>query len=141
MIYNTDLYAAGKYYYGLSIVTGKQEGAGTPSTGAYVMLVGNKGRSNKIYIQSLFESRKIDHGTCDNILIESSADLGKVLVVILGIDKELLDRILPLGTPWYVSQVGVYNDQSKRSNVFHCQHWIGSGDSVSITAHTSEYIL
>ena len=118
-------------------MTGKQEGAGTPSTGAYVMLVGNKGHSNKIYIQGLFDNRKIDHGTCDNILIESSGDLGKVLVVIVGIDNKLIERILPLGTPWYVSQVGVYNDQSKRSYVFHCQHWIGSGDNVSITAHTS----
>ena len=61
-----------------------------------------------------------------------------MLVVVLGNDKSWL---APLGAPWYVNEVQVHNLQSKIQEVFPCYHWIGDGDSVSFTAHTSELHL
>lgn len=83
--------------------------------------------------------QSIDKGTSSNVVIESSGDLGDVLVVILGIDKGLLNN--PLAAPWYVDDVGVYNYQNKQRDVFPCYHWLATGDSVSFTAHTSKIIV
>lgn len=82
--------------------------------------------------------KDVDRGTTENLIIESSGDLGTVLVVVLGNDKSWL---APLGAPWYVNEVQVHNLQSKIQEVFPCYHWIGDGDSVSFTAHTSELHL
>ena len=133
------LNAAGNYYYGVSIVTGDQKGAGTPDTGAYVTLVGSKGHSGKIFLQnflSVVTGRSLDKGMCSSFVIESSGNLGEVLVVILGIDKRKLSNAL--ADPWYVDDVGVYNYQSKWQDMFPCNHWLNNGDSVSFTAHTSK---
>ena len=121
------------------MLTGSQKGAGTPDPGVYITLVGSNGHSGKLYLQSFLGAllRKVIHeGTSTNIVIESSGDLGQVLVVILGNDDSSLKN--PLTDPWYVEDVGVYNYQSKQQEVFPCYHWIANGDSVSFTAHTSK---
>lgn len=135
-------FAAGNYYYGVSIVTGDQKGAGTPNTDAYITLVGSKGHSGKIQLQNLLSiliGQSLDKGMCSNFVIESSGDLGEVLVVILGIDKRKLSNAL--ADPWYVDDVGVYNYQSRCQEVFPCYHWLNNGDNVSFTAHTSKMLL
>lgn len=126
----------------MSIVTGDQKGAGTPHTGAYITLVGNKGHSGEVQLQnflSVLIEQSLDKGMSSNFVIESSGDLGEVLVVILGIKKSKLSN--KLVDPWYVDDVGVYNYQSKRQEVFPCYHWLNNGDSVSFTAHSSKQIL
>ena len=132
------MYAAGKYYYGVSVVTGKQKGAGTSDTGVFVQLIGNKGQTDKVYLQNhlaILLDRDIDRDTTENLTIETGGDLGEVLVVVLGNDKSW--RALD-GAPWYVNEVEVFNFQSKVQERFPCYHWIGDGDEVSFTAHTSE---
>ena len=122
-------------------MTGEQQGAGTTDTGVYVQLIGSSGHSGKVYLQGFLDillDKDIDRGTSENLIIESSGDLGTVLVVILGNDKSWL---APLGAPWYVNEVQVHNFQSKIQEVFPCYHWIGDGDSASFTAHTSELHL
>ena len=78
----------------------------------------------------------IGRGSTDFILIKSKADhdLGEVLVVVLGIDKK--SRLIP--DPWFVDCVYVHSFQSNKTSTFPCYHWIGSGDSISFTAHTSK---
>ena len=137
---------AGNFYYGLSIQTGKQLLAGTPDAGVYVVLVGSGGHTGKVYLQSAISkamSKKyIGRGACDNVVLNSKADhdLGEVMVVVLGIDKNRRHSILP--DPWFVDGVAVFNFQTKKPmTIFPCYHWIGNGDSVSFTAHTSKPIL
>ena len=133
------LFAGGKYYYGASIKTGNQEGAGTPDTGAYIILIGSKGRSGKINLQSLLtilQGRSLDKGTYYNVVVASNGDLGEVLVVILGIEEEKLSNAL--ADPWYVNDINIYNYQNRQEEVFPCYHWLNNGDSVSFTAHTSK---
>jgi hypothetical protein len=129
-----------RYCYGASIKTGNQEGAGTPDTGAYIILIGSKGHSDKINLQSLLTilfGRSLDKGTYRNVVIESSGDLGEVLVVILGIEEDKLINN-SLADPWYINDVNIYNYQNGQEEVFPCYHWLNSGDSVSFTAHTSK---
>ena len=131
-------FTAGKYYYGVTVVTGEQKGAGTTDTGVFIRLIGSKGHSGKVYLQGFLKvltGHGISRDTSEYLIIESSGDLGDVLVVTLGNDKSWL---APLGAPWFVNEVGVHSFQSKTSDVFPCYHWIGDGDHVSLTAHTSE---
>ena len=132
----------GSFYYGLAIQTGKQLLAGTPDSGVYVTLVGSGGHTGKLYLHSALtfaiSKKYIGRGTVDFVVIKSKADhdLGEVLVVILGIDKKSRQSLIP--DPWFVDCVYVYNFQTKKPpTTFPCYHWIGSGDSVSFTAHTS----
>ena len=98
--------------------------------------MGNKCYSNKIQLPS-----HLDKGSNSHVLIESSTDLGKILVVTLGIDNKLIDKVLSLGRTlyWYISQVRVRNEQKRWSRVFPCQHWLGSGEEISITHETSNF--
>ena len=127
---------ATKYCYDVTIVTGKQEGAGPSDTGVFVRLVGSKGQSKKVYLQSFL---KVLFGKGikaeDSLTIESEGDLGDILVVILGNDKK---SIATSGAPWYVNEVLVNNFQNKEHKVFPCYHWIGDRDHVSFTAETGE---
>ena len=129
---------ATKHCYDVTIVTGKQEGAGTSDTGVFVRLVGSKGQSKKVYLQSFLKvlfGKGIKEASRDSLRIESEGDLGDILVVILGNDKSWLTTS---GAPWYVNEVLVNNLQNKEHKVFPCYHWIGDGDHVSFTAETGE---
>lgn len=126
-------YIAGKYYYGISVMNGKQEGAGTWSPEAYICFVGNKGRTGKMDLQHLSVFKKIKANHWVNFVVESSGNLGEILVVILG-----LGNYGGFPTSWFVNEVGIYNIQSKNQNAFPCYFWIGHGGFVSCTAKTSK---
>ena len=131
----------------MSIQTGKQLLAGTPDAGVYVVLVGTGGHTGRLYLHSALskatQKKYIGRGTIDHVLIKSNGDhdLGEVMVVYLGIEKSSR-RLSVLPDPWFVDSVSVFNYQTKKPPmVFPCYHWIGSGDSVSFTAHTSKSII
>ena len=117
-------------------MNGKQLVAGTSSLGVYICLVGKNGHSGKLHLQnflSLFSGGTLHQDKLENVIIESSGDLGEISVVILGIDNSLLHY------SWYVNEVGIYNFQTKNKDAFPCYHWIGSGHSVSMITQTGKY--
>ena len=121
----------------MRIVTGSQEGAGTTDTDVYITLTGNKASSGKVGISSWLKALKgsTNRRTFDDLIIESDGDLGRVLVVAIGNEKEWF---ADLGAPWYVDFVMVHNFQSSLNEEFPVYHWIGDGDCVTCTAHTSK---
>ncbi len=128
-------YTGGKYYYGMQIVTGKQVGAGTRAD-AYVMLVGDKGKTGKLSLRGYFDFlHPVSRDTYDTLTVTTDIELGKVLVVIVGCDGSWLED------QWYVSSVTVVNLQNKEIDQFPCHHWIGGDSYVSVTAHTSKSML
>ena len=102
-----------------------------------MILVGNQGATKKIYILKFGSfSPKIDGGTCDDLLVESDANLGDVQVVILGKEKNWF-----LPTNWYVSYTSIchYNGGCVKQQVkFPCYHWIGDNEAISITSATGK---
>lgn len=70
---------------------------------------------------------------CDDLIVESSEDLGDILVVVLGNNN---GWFTDQGTPWYVKYVRVYSDN--KEVVFPCYHWIGDEEHIHFTAHTSK---
>ena len=114
-------------------MNGKQLEAGTSSPGVFICLIGENGHSGKLHLQSflsLLTGGTIQQGMLDDVIIESSEDLGEISVVILGIEGSMFKY------SWYVNEVGLYNFQSKKQDAFPCYHWIRHGDSVSIIAKT-----
>ena len=118
-------------------MNGKQEGAasGSISREAFICLVGTNGHSGKLYLQGLLSwlHSDIQRNNWVDMVVESSGDLGEILVVILGIGDHGLLEIHP---SWYVNEVGVYNTQNGKQDAFPCYHWIGKGDTISISART-----
>ena len=95
----------------------------------YIRLVGRHAESGNVKLTDFWRKKYND------LVIESDADLGEVLVVVVGNEHALLPFYDP---PWYVDFVMVYNFQSKTNEDFPCYHCIGPGDHVSCTAHTSK---
>ena len=106
-------------------------------TDVYITLIGSKASSGKVKIGGWLKALKggSKRQTFDDLIIESDGDLGVVLVMAVGNKKDLLDD---LGAPWYVDFVMVHNFQSSLNEEFPVYHWIGDGDCVTCTAHTSE---
>ena len=121
----------------MRIVTGSQESAGTSNPHAYITLTGNKASSGKVDISSRLKVLKgtFDRRTFDDLIVESDTDLGVILVVGVGTEK---DWLAILGAPWYVEFVVVHNFDSSLNEEFPVYHWIGDKDYVTVTAHTSE---
>ena len=114
-------------------MNGKQMGAGTAAHNVFIQLVGRNGHSGKVYLQSylsLFTGGTFKRNELENLIIESSGDLGEIEVVILGIDDSLVHY------SWYVNEIGIHNCTSKSTYAFPCYHWIGSGHSVSMIVQT-----
>ena len=105
----------------------------------YTILVGNQGATPKIYLLdylSVFSS--IEGGTCDDLLVESDANLGDVQVVILGNEE---NWFLPTNDYWYVNYTTIYhyNGGSVKQDVkFPCYHWIGDNEAISTTSATGK---
>ena len=118
-------------------MTGSQEAAGTSNSDVYITLTGNKASSGKVKISSWLKVMKgyFKSRTYDDLVIESAADLGHVLVFAVGTDKEWL---LKMAAPWFVEFAVVHNFQSNLNEEFPIYHWIGDKDYVTVTAHTSE---
>ncbi len=129
--------SAHKGYYGIRIVTGKQFLAGTTDTRVYITLIGKQASSGKVYLSHWLNifSKPTSRRTYDDLLIETDQELGEILVVVLGNDKGWF--LGGDGSSWFVDFVMVHNFQSKGTDEFPCYHWIGEGDYVSFTAHTS----
>ena len=112
----------------------KQLEAGMFSPAVFICLIGGNGYSGRLCVQShnmsMHFGKTIHQDTLDNMIIESSRDLGKISVVILGIDHSNFPY------SWYVNEVGLYNYQSKKMDAFPCYHWVRDGDNVSIVAQT-----
>ncbi len=123
----------GKYYYGVQIVTGKQMDAGTTGD-SYVMLVGDKGKTEKLSLRGWFDFR-VGKNSLNNLTIVTDDDLGKVLVVVVGCDSGWFED------HWYVSFVTVVNLQLQEVDRFPCNHWIDGDSHVTITATTSELLV
>ncbi len=122
----------GKFYYGVQVVTGQQCGAGTEFGNTYIELVGDKGRTGQLSLHGMFNS--LERDTFTNLTVVADAELGKVLVVVVGCGVEfLLDS-------WYVSFVMVVNLQLQVVEQFPCYSWISKSNYVTITANTSELI-
>ena len=102
------------------------------------MLFGSKASSGKIELSSILTALKGSYNqrTYDDLLVESDGDLGNILVVGIGNEKEWFGDF---GAPWYVDFVMVHNFQSNGNDEFPVYHWIGDGDFVTCTAHTSEW--
>jgi hypothetical protein len=117
-------------------MNGKQLEAGTSSPGVFICLIGENGRSGKLYLQShlsLLKRGATQQSMLDDMFIECSDDLGEISVVILGIEGSIFHY------SWYVNEVGLYNLQSKKLEAFPCYHWIRHGDSATIVAKTGKY--
>eukprot|EP00731_Ephydatia_muelleri_P020946 Em0013g673a len=69
----------------------------------------------------------------DDLLVESSADLGEVLVVIIG---NPANWVVSAGSAWFVDFVDVHDLQRKTKQEFPCYHWIEDGDEISFTEKT-----
>ena len=129
--------ADAKYYYGVSIMNGKQAGARTHSPHVFITLTGTNGCSGRLHLHgylSLFTGGNDHVDKLDCVAFESSGDLGEIMVVTLGIGNSSLCHT------WYVREVGVYNFQSETKESFPCYHWIRSGHSVSVTTKTGKHI-
>ena len=104
------------------------------SPGVFICLIGENGHSGKLNlqtrVQSLLSLFTGGTGMLDDVIIESSEDLGEISVVILGIEESMFQY------SWYVNEVGLYNFQSKKQDAFPCYHWISHGDRVSVIAKT-----
>ena len=121
-------------------MTGSAEGAGGDFwKGVYIKLIGRHAESGKVKLTDLLTELEgsFMRKKYDDLVIESDADLGEVLVVVVG-NHEILSSCDPL---WYVDFVIVHNFQSNTNEDFPCDHWIGPGDHVSCTAHTSKKLL
>ena len=129
------MFSGDKFYYEVQIKTGSQEKAGANELGYYITLVGSKGSSGKIDIDSQI-CGALQRGEEDKIFVECNGELGEILVVVLGNTLSWLP--IKEKWPWYVEFVKVYNYQSKCRNKFPCYHWIGPGDHISFTAHTGK---
>ena len=127
----------GQYYYGVRVVTGSMAGAGTTDTDVYITLIGDKASSGKVGISGWLTALKGSYSsrTFDDLVVESDGDLGTILVVAIGNEKEWF---ADMGAAWYVDFVMVHNFQSNLNEEFPVYHWIGDGDCVTCTAHTSE---
>ncbi len=131
-MYSAYVYSGGKFYYGVQIVTGKQLGAGTFHS-TYVELVGEKGRTGRLFLHGLCNSG-VKRDTYNNLTVVTDAELGKVLVVVVGCGPDLCQD------NWYVSFVMVANLQLQEVDQFPCYSWISKSNFVTITANTSELI-
>ena len=128
-------FTAEKGYYGIRVVTGKMITAGT-SMGEleYVQIVGDKAASKKVYLTGLLT--KIDAGSCEDLTIETVKTLGKIQVVILGMDENLIDDV------WFPAYSEVYYlsyqaDQAQQR--FPCYHCIKQDKSVTTTSKASKH--
>ena len=123
-----------RFYYGVRIVTGYQEKAGTASQ-VYLELIGNEAQTGKIDIRDHWKLFESSDGTFDDYIIECDGDLGEVQLVTLGNNGY---RSVSSEAGWYVDFSLVVNLQTEVEQIFPCYHWIGDGDSFANSAHCGE---
>ena len=124
------------FYYGIRIVTGDQGDAGTLGQ-AYIILIGNKAKTDRISIKHYFEL-SVKFGTYDDFVIECDKDLGEIQLVTVGNGETILPNVW---ATWYVEYTSVKNFQNDEETTFPCYHWIALGDYFTNAASCSELNL
>ena len=113
-----------------------QKGIGASDPNIHLELIGTKAMSGPVKVKTGWLGalrRPHRRQVCDDLIVESSEDLGDILVVVLGNNN---GWFTDQGTPWYVKYVRVYSDN--KEVVFPCYHWIGDEEHIHFTAHTSK---
>ena len=129
--------SVGHSYYEVLVSTGEEEGTAAFDRGIYLVIEGTKASSGKLYVRKLF-SIASSKGAAYLLQIESSGDLGEILVTTVGSDPEQTSLFDKGGKPWFVEFVIIHNFQSKYTTTFPCYHWIAFGGSVSLTSGTGK---
>ena len=141
---------AGKFYYGLRIVTGSQTGAAADTRSVVLGLTGTEGTTGEITVDAkdgslltLFKRwcmyyfpNHFKKSAYDDLVIECDDDLGEIQVVQAG-----LHYSSTLLTPdWYIDFFTVCNYQSSVKKNYPCYHWIGKKvKDVTATSATGKY--
>ena len=116
-------------------MTGDQGDAGTLGN-TYIILIGNKAKTNKVNIKHCFQ-HIAKSGTYDDFVIKCDRDLGEIHLVTVGNGEKFLAG---LGTTWYVEYTLVKNFKDDTETVFPCYHWIALGDYFTNSNRCSELI-
>ena len=132
-------YTGKRFYYGVRIVAGyRKQIVKLPQT-IYFFLTGSKSTSGSISLSRSDGVIDLTHpvfnnATFDDVVLESSQNLGEVQVV--GLSLEKLDTSLTM--QWYVQFITLVDFQNGRNETtFPCYHWIeADGKSVTCTAKT-----
>ena len=135
-------YTGKRFYYGVRIVAGyRKQIVKLPQT-IYFFLTGSKSTSGSISLSRSDGIIDLTHpvfnnATFDDVVLESSQNLGEVQVV--GLSLEKLDTGKKnLTMQWYVQFITLVDFQNGRNETtFPCYHWIeADGKSVTCTAKT-----
>ena len=139
-VYNCFL-LAGKFYYGLRIVTGSQPGAAADTRSVVLGLTGSEGTTGEITVDAkdgwfLLTHTYFKKSAYDDLVIECEDNLGEIQVVQAG-----LRYSSTLLTPdWYIDFFTVCNYQSSVKKNYPCYHWIGKKvKDVTATSATGKY--
>ena len=129
---------ADKQYYGVRVVNGRMDAAGTTGgVDTYITLIGTEGSTGKVSLlgtlRYLFKG--MDSGTYEDLVIKTEKNLGDIQVVIIGIEGGLL----AFNSVWFVDYTDV-SDLTRQSKSVHfpCYHWIKANEYVSTTSKAGE---
>ena len=132
-------------YYGMRIVTGRDKGSGSITTGYFVNLLGSKGYSKGIMLQKHFYRHKLSRNSYDDVIIkvESNYDLGDIEVVMVG-NKSYGSWFLEcIGNKsygsWFLECIELYQMRDSSKQYFPCRHWVVDGNNLTITSKTCKY--
>ena len=138
---NTYFLLAGKFYYGLRIVTGSQPGAAADTRTVVLGLTGSEGTTGEITVDAkdgwfLLTHTYFKKSAYDDLVIECEDNLGEIQVVQAGLRYS---RTI-LTPDWYIDFFIVSNYQTSVKKNYPCYHWIGKKVKyVSATSATGKY--
>ena len=138
---------AGKFYYGVRIVTGHQVGSSATSLDVFFTLFGHKSETNKISLGLLewITTDSFHKDTHDDMIIETDDHLGDIQVVGVGLKDDLVAKLKAdlLNCYWYVNYISIIDFQDNEAEIhFPCYHWLGYNDKeLTISAKICKEIL
>ena len=112
------------FYYGVRVVTGDQGDAGTLGN-AYVILIGDKGKTKDVILNGYFQ-KFMHHRTYEDFVVECDEDLGEIQLVTVG--NSGVSLLQKYHASWYVEYTFVKRYAGDKESVFTCYHWIALGD-------------
>ena len=125
------LYAEGKFYYGVRIMTGSQQACSAIARNVFFTVTGTKSQTDKISLglfQRLAERDAFQEDTHDDMIIEMDQHLGDVQVVGVGLEYDPIADAMALmfDCHWYVNFISIIDFQNEQSEThFPCYHWLG----------------
>lgn len=130
------IHVAGKFYYGVRIVTGDQAFAAASDIGVYFQLTGRKYTTGKVSMGILSAAFHdyFSRSSYDDILIECEAEL------VIDVFAVGLQGLIVSLNHWYVDFMQTYDLQNNNAvKTFACFHWVGSPvNEISCTSETSK---